>query len=29
MTQKRLQVKNAEIKMTSVSKLQFANLNDK
>ena len=29
MIQKRLQVKNTEMKMTNVSKAQFANLNDK
>ena len=29
MIQKRLQVKNTEMKMISVSKVQFANLNDK
>ena len=29
MIQKRLQVKNTEMKMTSVSKVKFANLNDK
>ena len=29
MIKKRLQVKNTEMKMTSISKVQFANLNDK